>query len=241
MFKFDNNISGITESVGFVEDRINAPEKYITTYKLDDSIGYDTFERGQYIRFLEEFINDEVNPNFEYVHLSIEDVNGDDVIVPTFVVVDDIVRLEPVAAYELLSKDFDDKYLMNADEETVLEVKKTRDKVKEELRQLSRILKDEIEDYGFVRKEKKLTEDTKYQHPSIDVYVEDGEKKASLYYSDITVYTYRPNTSLQNGPLVEYIEDRDYNIEHEYVIDYEDLLSTVGDIIDWNKVLIHNI
>lgn len=236
MFKFDNNISGITESVGFIEDRINTPEKYITIYKLDDNIGDDIFERGHYIRFVEEFINDKVNPNFEYVHLSIEDVDGEDVIVPTFVIVDDIVRLEPVAAYEFLSKDFDNKYLTNANEETLLEVENTRDKIKEELRQLNRILKEEIADYGFVRKEKKLTEDAKYPHPNIDVYVENGEKKASLYYGDLTVYFWRPNSDYRNGPLGEYIEDEEYDVEHEYVVDYDDLLSVVGDIMDWEAV-----
>lgn len=236
MFKFDNNISGITESVGFVEDKVNTPERYITIYKLDDNIGDDIFERGHYIRFVEEFINDKVNPNFEYVHLSIEDVDGEDVIIPTFVIVDDIVQLEPVAAYEFLSKDFDNKYLTNANEETLLEVEKTRDKIKEELRQLNRILKDDIEDYGFVRKEKKLTEDAKYPHPNIDVYVENGEKKASLYYGDLTVYFWKPNSDYRNGPLGEYIEDDEYDVEYEYVVDYDDLLSVVGDIMDWEAV-----
>lgn len=234
MFKPNNDISGINESIGFVRDTKNPKEKYIPVYKLADSIGEDIFERVRYINFVEDFLTHEVNPQFDYVNIYIDDSGKDDIIAPEFVVVDDIVGLEPIPAYEFLSSDFDKKYLNGATEETVEDARYVQRALKNELYELGRLLKDEISDYGFVQKTKKLTEGNSSH--SIEIYTDrDGKEKADLQYEDIEVDVIEWNPNPWANPGWDYDVTDTYSVDHTYTVDLDDIISYIYENIDWKK------
>lgn len=234
MFKPNDDISGINESIGFVRDTKNPTEKYIPVYRLDDSIGDDIFERGRYLNFVEDFLTHDVNPQFDYVNLYIDDSGKDDIIAPEFIVVDDIVGLEPIPAYEFLSSDFDKKYLSGATEETVEDVRYVQRALKNELYELGRILKDEISDYGFVQKTKKLTEGNSSHN--IEIYTDrDGKEKADLQYEDIEVDVIEWNPNPWANPGWDYEVTDTYRVDHTYTVDLDDIISYLYENIDWKK------
>ena len=234
MFVPNDDVSGINESMGFVRDTKNPTEKYIPVYKLADSIGDDLFERGRYLNFVEDFINNEINPKFDYVNLYVDDFGEDDVIAPEFIMVDDIVGLEPIPAYEFLSPDFDKKYLKGATEETVEDVRYVRRALKNELYELGEILKDEISDYGFVQKTKKLTEGNSSH--SIEIYTDRyGKEKADLYYDDIEVDVIKWNPNPWANPGWDYEVTNTYSVDHTYTVDLEDVITYLYENIDWKK------
>ena len=230
----NDDISGINESIGFVRDAKNPTEKYIPVYKLDDYIGDDLFERGRYLNFVEDFLAHEVNPQYDYVNLYIDDSGEDDILSPEFIMVDDIVGLEPIPAYEFLSPDFDKKYLKGATEETVEDVRYVRRALKNELYELGEILKDEISDYGFVQKTKKLTEGNSSH--SIEIYTDRyGKEKADLYYDDIEVDVIKWNPNPWANPGWDYEVTNTYSVDHTYTVDLEDVITYLYENIDWKK------
>ena len=234
MFVPNDDVSGINESMGFVRDTKNPTEKYIPVYKLDDYIGDDLFERGRYLNFVEDFLAHEVNPQYDYVNLYIDDSGEDDILSPEFIMVDDIVGLEPIPAYEFLSPDFDKKYLKGATEETVEDVRYVRRALKNELYELGEILKDEISDYGFVQKTKKLTEGNSSH--SIEIYTgRDGKEKADLYYDDIEVDVIKWNPNPWANPGWDYEVTNTYSVDHTYTVDLEDVITYLYENIDWKK------
>lgn len=234
MFKPNDDISGINESIGFVRDTKNPAEKYIPVYKLDDSIGDDLFERGRYMSFVEDFINNEINPKFDYVNIYVDDSVEDEIIAPEFIMVDDIVGLEPIPAYEFLSPDFDKKYLNGVSEETVEDVRYVQRTLKNELFEIRKLLRANIGDYGFVLKTEKLTEGK--NHSNIEVYTDrDGKEKADLQYEDIEVDIIEWNSNPWANPGWDYEVTDTYRVDHTYTVDLEDIISYIYENIDWKK------
>lgn len=234
MFKPNDDISGINESIGFVRDTKNPIEKYIPVYKLDDSIGYDLFERGRYLNFVEDFLTHEVNPQFDYVNLYIDDSGEDDIIATEFIMVDDIVGLEPIPAYEFLSSDFDKKYLNSATEETVEDARYVQRALKNELFGISKLLKNEIADYGFIPKTEKLTEGKTYSN--IEVYTDRyGKEKADLQYEDIEVDVIEWNPNPWANPGWDYEVTDTYTVDHTYTVDLDEVINYIYENIDWSK------
>ena len=230
----NDDISGINESIGFVRDTKNPAEKYIPVYKLDDSIGDDLFERGRYLNFVEDFLAHEVNPQFDYVNLYFDDSGEDDIIAPEFTIVDYLGCLEPIPAYEFLSPDFDKKYLNGVSEETVEDVRYVQRALKNELYELGEILKDEISDYGFVQKTKKLTEGNSSHN--IEVYTDrDGKEKVDLYYGGIEVEVIEWNSNPWANPGWDYDVTDTYTVDHTYTVDLDDIIDYVYEKIDWSK------
>ena len=234
MFVPNDDVSGINESMGFVRDTKNPTEKYIPVYKLADSIGDDLFERVRYLNFVEDFINNEINPKFDYVNLYVDDSGEDDVIAPEFIMVDDIVGLEPVPAYEFLSSEFDKKYLDGASEETIRDAEYVKEAVKNELFEIRKLLRANIGDYGFVLKTEKLTEGKTYSN--IEVYTDrDGKEKADLQYEDIEVDIIEWNSNPWANPGWDYEVTDTYTVDHTYTVDLEDIISYIYENIDWKK------
>lgn len=234
MFKPNDDVSGINESMGFVRDTKNPPEKYITIYRLYDTIGDDIFERGRYLNFVEDFINNEINPKFDYVNLYVDDSGEDDVIAPEFIMVDDIVGLEPIPAYEFLSSEFDKKYLDGASEETIRDAEYVKEAVKNELFEIRKLLRANIGDYGFVLKTEKLTEGK--NHSNIEVYTDrDGKEKADLQYEDIEVDIIEWNSNPWANPGWDYEVTDTYRVDHTYTVDLEDIVNYIYENIDWKK------
>ena len=230
----NDDISGINESIGFVRDTTNPPEKYITIYRLYDTIGDDIFERGRYLNFVEDFINNEINPKFDYVNLYVDNSGEDDIIAPEFIMVDDIVGLEPVPAYEFLSSEFDKKYLDGASEETIRDAEYVKEAVKNELFEIRKLLRANIGDYGFVLKTEKLTEGKTYSN--IEVYTDrDGKEKADLQYEDIEVDIIEWNSNPWANPGWDYEVTDTYTVDHTYTVDLEDIISYIYENIDWKK------
>lgn len=234
MFKPNDDISGINESIGFVRDTKNPTEKYIPVYKLDDSIGDDLFERGRYLNFVEDFINNEINPQFDYVNLYIDDSGEDETIAPEFIMVDDIVGLEPIPAYEFLSSEFDKKYLDGASEETIRDAEYVKETVKNEIFEIGKLIKSEIADYGFVQKTKKLTEGNSSHN--IEVYTDrDGKEKVDLQYEDIEVDIIEWNSNPWANPGWDYEVTDTYTVDHTYTVDLDDIITYIYENIDWKK------
>lgn len=234
MFKPNDDISGINESIGFVRDTTNPPEKYTTVYKLDDSVGDDLFERWRYLNFVDYLLAHDVNPQFDYVNLYIDDSGKDDIIAPEFVVVDDIVGLEPIPAYEFLSPDFDEKYLNGANEETIRDAEYVKETVRNELFEIRKLLRANIGDYGFVLKTEKLTEGKTYSN--IEVYTDrDGNEKADLQYEDIEVDIIEWNSNPWANPGWDYEVTDTYKVDHTYTVDLDDIITYIYENIDWKK------
>ena len=230
----NDDISGINESIGFVRDTTNPPEKYITIYRLYDTIGDDIFERGRYLNFVEDFINNEINPKFDYVNLYVDNSDEDDIIAPEFIMVDDIVGLEPIPAYEFLSSEFDKKYLDGASEETIRDAEYVKEAVKNELFEIRKLLRANIGDYGFVLKTEKLTEGKTYSN--IEVYTDrDGKEKADLQYEDIEVDIIEWNSNPWANPGWDYEVTDTYTVDHTYTVDLEDIIDYIYENIDWKK------
>ena len=234
MFTPNDDISGINESIGFVIDTKNPPEKYITIYRLYDTIGDDIFERGRYMSFVEDFLAHEVNPQFDYVNLYVDDSGEDDIIAPEFIMVDDIVGLEPIPAYEFLSSEFAEKYLDGASEETIRDVEYVKEAVKNELFEIRKLLRANIGDYGFVLKTEKLTEGKTYSN--IEVYTDrDGKEKADLQYEDIEVDIIEWNSNPWANPGWDYEVTDTYRVDHTYTVDLDDIITYIYENIDWKK------
>ena len=230
----NDDISGINESIVFVRDTTNPPEKYITIYRLYDTIGDDIFERGRYLNFVEDFINNEINPKFDYVNLYVDNSGEDDIIAPEFIMVDDIVGLEPIPAYEFLSSEFDKKYLDGASEETIRDAEYVKEAVKNELFEIRKLLRANIGDYGFVLKTEKLTEGKTYSN--IEVYTDrDGKEKADLQYEDIEVDIIEWNSNPWANPGWDYEVTDTYRVDHTYTVDLEDIIDYIYENIDWKK------
>lgn len=230
----NDDISGINESIGFVRDTKNPAEKYITVYRLYDTIGDDIFERGRYLNFVEDFINNEVNPKFDYVNLYVDDSGEDDIIAPEFIMVDDIVGIEPIPAYEFLSSEFDKKYLDGANEETIRDAECVKEAVKNELFEIRKLLRANIGDYGFVLKTEKLTEGKTYSN--IEVYTDrDGKEKADLQYEDIEVDIIEWNSNPWANPGWDYEVTDTYRVDHTYTVDLDDIINYIYENIDWKK------
>ena len=230
----NDDISGINESIGFVRDTTNPPEKYITIYRLYDTIGDDIFERVRYLNFVEDFINNEINPKFDYVNLYVDNSGEDDIIAPEFIMVDDIVGLEPIPAYEFLSSEFDKKYLDGASEETIRDAEYVKEAVKNELFEIRKLLRANIGDYGFVLKTEKLTEGK--NHSNIEVYTDrDGKEKADLQYEDIEVDIIEWNSNPWANPGWDYEVTDTYRVDHTYTVDLEDIVNYIYENIDWKK------
>ena len=230
----NDDISGINESIGFVIDTKNPPEKYITIYRLYDTIGDDIFERGRYLNFVEDFINNEINPKFDYVNLYVDNSGEDDIIAPEFIMVDDIVGLEPIPAYEFLSSEFDKKYLDGASEETIRDAEYVKEAVKNELFEIRKLLRANIGDYGFVLKTEKLTEGK--NHSNIEVYTDrDGKEKADLQYEDIEVDIIEWNSNPWANPGWDYEVTDTYKVDHTYTVDLDDIITYIYENIDWEK------
>lgn len=230
----NDDISGINESIGFVRDTKNPTEKYIPVYKLDDSIGDDLFERGRYMSFVEDFINNEINPQFDYVNLYIDDSGKDETIAPEFIMVDDIVGLEPIPAYEFLSSEFDKKYLDGASEETIRDAEYVKETVKNEIFEIGKLIKSEIADYGFIPKIEKLTESNSYHN--IEIYTDRyGKEKADLYYDDIEVEVIEWNSNPWANPGWDYEVTDTYKVDHTYTVDLDDIITYIYENIDWEK------
>ena len=230
----NDDISGINESIGFVRDTKNPTEKYILVYKLADSIGDDLFERERYMSFVEDFINNEINPQFDYVNLYIDDSGEDETIAPEFIMVDDIVGLEPIPAYEFLSSEFDKKYLDGANEETIRDAEYVKETVKNELFEIGKLIKSEIADYGFIPKTEKLTESNSYHN--IGIYTDRyGKEKADLYYDDIEVEVIEWNSNPWANPGWDYEVTDTYKVDHTYTVDLDDIITYIYENIDWEK------
>ena len=230
----NDDVSGINESIGFVRDTKNPVEKYITIYRLYDTIGDDIFERGRYLNFVEDFINNEINPKFDYVNLYVDNSGEDDIIAPEFILVDDIVGLEPIPAYEFLSSEFDKKYLDGASEETIRDAEYVKEAVKNELFEIRKLLRANIGDYGFVLKTEKLTEGKTYSN--IEVYTDrDGKEKADLQYEDIEVDIIEWNSNPWANPGWDYEVTDTYTVDHTYTVDLEDIVNYIYENIDWKK------
>ena len=233
----NDDIPGINESIGFVRDAKNPTEKYIPVYKLDDSIGDDLFERGRYLNFVEDFLAHEVNPQFDYVNLYIDDSGEDDILSPEFIMVDYIVGLESIPAYEFLSYDFDKKYLDGASEEAIEDVRYVQRAIKNELFEIGEILKDEIADYGFVQKTKKLTESAEYPHDKIQIIDDkNGRKVAVLSYDDIEITTYKHNPDPWADPTWDYDVDKEYTIDYDYKVDLDEVIDYLAYNLDWDEI-----
>lgn len=234
MFKPNDDISGINESIGFVRDTKNPAEKYITVYKLDDSVGDDLFERGRYLKFVDDLLAHEVNPQFDYVNLYIDDSGEDDIVATEFIIVDDIVGLESIPAYEFLSPDFDEKYLDGASEETIKDAEYVKEAIKNELFEIRKLLRANIGDYGFVLKTEKLTEGKTYSN--IEVYTDrDGNEKADLQYEDIEVDIIEWNSNPWANPGWDYEVTDTYKVDHTYTVDLDDIITYIYENIDWKK------
>ena len=230
----NDDISGINESIGFVRDTKNPTEKYITVYKLDDSVGDDLFERGRYLNFVEDLLAHEVNPQFDYVNLYIDDSGEDDIVATEFIIVDDIVGLEPIPAYEFLSSEFDEKYLDGASEETIRDAEYVKETVKNELFEIRKLLRANIGDYGFVLKTEKLTEGKTYSN--IEVYTDrGGNEKADLQYEDIEVDIIEWNSNPWANPGWDYEVTDTYKVDHTYTVDLDDIITYIYENIDWKK------
>lgn len=230
----NDDISGINESIGFVRDTTNPPEKYITIYRLYDTIGDDIFERGRYLNFVEDFINNEINQKFDYVNLYVDNSGEDDIIAPEFIMVDDIVGLEPIPAYEFLSSEFDKKYLDGASEETIRDAEYVKETVKNEIFEIGKLIKSEIADYGFIPKTEKLTESNSYHN--IEIYTDRyGKEKADLYYDDIEVEVIEWNSNPWANPGWDYEVTDTYKVDHTYTVDLDDIITYIYENIDWEK------
>ena len=237
MFKPNDDISGINEYIGFVRDAKNPTEKYIPVYKLDDYIGDDLFERVRYLNFVEDFLAHEVNPQYDYVNLYIDDSGEDDILSPEFIMVDYIVGLESIPAYEFLSSDFDKKYLDGASEEAIEDVRYVQRAIKNELFEIGEILKDEIADYGFVQKTKKLTESAEYPHDKIQIIDDkNGRKVAVLSYDDIEITTYKHNPDPWADPTWDYDVDKEYTIDYDYKVDLDEVIDYLAYNLDWDEI-----